>query len=199
MKEFLLDKAHFNENDWKYCITCRKGWDEPIKFTQEDDSVKNLTLPEEKAIVDGFEYISVVSNEALTPVNLRVELDCKFESFGAPCMVFSSEIFQNEQGINVYRHHYEFCGYERGLNIWDIENVDGKMVVKSIAKMEFPVETNKKFTIFGEFNGKTIKTGIGNVSVTLPFELPEKLHIGFTACEGINNFYSIRYGKIKED
>ena len=198
MKEFILDKKHFNKDDWNFCITCRPGWDIPLDFTYEDDCLKNKLLPKEQAIVDDFEYISVVSKEGFAPENLWVELDCKFDSFGAPCMVFSGEWEKNEKGLNVYQHHYEFCGYERGLNVWDIDSTSGTLQARPAAKTLFPMVTNEKFTIRGEFFNGYVKAIVGDYSVQIPLKLPEKIHIGFTACEGINSFYAIRFGKLDE-
>ena len=198
MKEYLLDKKHFNKGDWNFCITCRKGWDIPFDFTLMDDCIMNKCLPEGME-GDGFEFISVVTREGFTPDNLWVEADCKFESFGAPSIVFSGDWFKNDDGVNVYRRHYELCGYEKGLNIWDVENDNGTMVVRSVAKTLFHVPRNEKFTIRGEFDKGTLKTGIGNFSVQIPFKCPDKIHIGFTAFEGINSFYSFRYGKLREE
>ncbi len=198
MKEFLFDREHFNENDWIYAVTSRPGWDEPIKFTQLDDCLINKRLPKEKAIVDDFEFISFVSREAYKPDNLWVELDCKFEVFGAPCIVFSNEWFADKNGVNVFRKHSEFCCYKGGVNIWDYSHGGDRMLVKSAARLAFPVEENKKITLRAEFNKGTVKTGIGNVFVTIPFDLPDELHIGVTACEGINSFYAMRFGKLDE-
>ena len=199
MNEFSLNAKSFNKDDWNYCITCRRGWDIPLDFVYKEDCLMNKLLPKEQAIVDAWEYISVIRKESFTPDNLWVELDCKFETFGAPCITFSNELDTISEGLNVYRHHYEICGYKNGLNIWDVKNIDGKMVSTPMAKTYFKVPENEKITIRAEFDKGMIKGGIGDFSVALPFVMPEKFHIGFTACEGINSFYAIRFGKLREE
>jgi hypothetical protein len=137
-----------------------------------------------------YDYISVLTKEKYG--NVTATTDCSFESFGAPLIVFSDDI-REENGERYYGVHFEVVAYENGLNVWYIlPGADKKSIEPTlIASLEFPVEENKTHTlrvtvkdktIFAEMNGQTLQVSHDAI--------PETFYIGITACEQVNRFYS---------
>ena len=120
-------------------------------FTQEADGLVNarIELEDKKAAYQDFEYISAVEKERVKlPVELEVE--CSFDKFGAPLIVFSEEMTEKENGWKEYGEHYEVVLFESGINIWHIPpQKEGGQQVEAVckARLPFPAGVMTKLTV----------------------------------------------------
>lgn len=162
------------------------------EFTQEAGGLVNarIELADKKAAYQDYEYISVVEKERVKlPVVLEIE--CSFDSFGAPLIVFSETMQQLENGWRVYGEHYEAVLYEGGINIWHITpKADGGQQVEALCKAKLPFEAGKMTRLTVKLTKDGVEAQAGELIAKGECALPEKMYVGFTACEGINHFSS---------
>jgi len=160
------------------------------EFTRETDGLVNarIELEDKKAAYQDFEYISAVEKEPVSlPVKLEVE--CSFDKFGAPLIVFSETMNELENGWKAYGEHYEAVLFESGINIWHITpKKEGGQQVEAVCKARtpFPAGEWTKLTVTLTKDG--IEAQAGGLTAKGEAKLPEKMYAGFTACEGINHF-----------
>lgn len=160
------------------------------EFMRESDGLVNtrIELEDKKAAYQDFEYISVVEKERVQlPVELEVE--CSFDAFGAPLIVFSENMTEKENGWKEYGEHYEVVLFESGINIWHITpKKEGGQQVEGLCKARLPFAAGEwtKLTVTLTKDGMLAKAG--KLEAKVECSLPEKMYVGFTACEGINHF-----------
>ena len=160
------------------------------EFTQEADGLVNarIELEDKKAAYQDYEYISAVEKErAALPVTLEVE--CSFDRFGAPLIVFSEEMTETETGWREYGEHYEVVLFESGINIWHITpKPEGGQQVEGLCKARLPFEAGKWEKLTVRLTRDGIEAQAGELTAKAEVKLPKKMYAGFTACEGINHF-----------
>ena len=160
------------------------------EFAQEADGLVNarIELEDRKAAYQDFEYISVVEKERVKlPVELEVE--CSFDKFGAPLIVFSEEMTEKENGWKEYGEHYEVVLFESGINIWHITpKKEGGQQVEALCKARLPFEAGKWEQLTVRLTRDGMEAQAGELTAKVEIALPEKMYAGFTACEGINHF-----------
>ena len=86
--------------------------------------------------------------------------------------------------------------FESGINIWHITpKKEGGQQVEALckARLPFPAGEWTKLTVKLTENG--MEAQAGELKAQVECRLPEKMYVGFTACEGINHF---RYFSRKE-
>ena len=160
------------------------------EFTREAEGLVNerIELVDNKAAYRDFEYISVVEKERVQlPVKLEVE--CSFDAFGAPLIVFSEEMTEKENGWREYGEHYEVVLFESGINIWHITpKKEGGQQVKALCKARLPFEAGKWEKLTVKLTRDGMEAQAGELTARVECRLPERMYAGFTACEGINHF-----------
>lgn len=158
------------------------------KFIQKEDFIENSYNEE----IKDYDYISIVTKEKYGDgVTIRVK--CSFDKFGAPLIVFTDDYKQLEDGGYQYGLHFEVVAYEKGCNVWhivpgkdkknliDVTKVDFReftIADKSIIDMEVIIKDKK---LFIRVNDETF--------VAEHRDIPKQMHVGITACEGVNQFY----------
>lgn len=162
------------------------------EFVRDETGLVNvrIELEDENASYPDFAYTSVVEKE---PVALPVELKCvcSFDAFGAPLIIFSEALNPDGEGGFVYGKHYEAVLWEKGINLWQLEpKQEGGQKTTSLcrAEMPFPAGVMTELTVRLTRNG--IEAQAGELIAKAECSLPEKMYVGFTACEGINHFAS---------
>lgn len=161
-----------------------------VKFRQEENCLVNGVG---KSLF-GYEYISLVE-KIKRKSGVTVTLECSFEKFGAPLIVFSNDMPENDKGEKIYGEHYEVVAYEKGINVWKIipwpERVERPIKPFLLDKKEFSIEGNAMIEIKVEILADCLKMWVNGEYLETKIEgLPEEFYVGFTACEGINRFYS---------
>ena len=160
------------------------------EFRQEEGGLVNarIELEDKKAASQDFEYISVVEKERVKlPVELEVE--CSFDKFGAPLIVFSEEMNEKENGWKEYGEHYEAVLYEGGINMWHITpKKEGGQKVEAVVKAKHAYPAGTWLTMTVKLTRDGIEAQCGGFTARGECSLPEEMYVGFTACEGINHF-----------
>jgi hypothetical protein len=82
--------------------------------------------------------------------------------------------------------------WEKGINVWRIEFVDGEVTVDLVAGINIPLEAGKKHNVSVEIWDKRLIIDINGQYINLMApRLPKNVHLGVTACENINKFYTM--------
>ena len=184
MKKYELCKTVSDDFMYVYSPICK----EYKKFITEDDCIRNSY---NEGLQD-WDYISIVTKEKYS-AGTTVTTKCSFDKFGAPLIVFTDDIFEDEKGIPTYGHHYEIVAYEEGINIWSIvpwpDRVERPIKPTKIAFLQFPVEADTLLDLEVIIEkGKITAKMCGQVVEVEDSEIPESFHVGITACEGVNKF-----------
>ena len=158
------------------------------KFVQKESYVEN-TYNEE---IKEYDYISIITKEKYnTGVTVRVK--CSFDTFGAPLIVITDDYKTLEDGNHQYGLHFEVVAYEGGCNVWHI--VPGKeeknpIDVTKVNAIEFPIEDKSIIDMEVTIRDKKMFIRVNDQSFVAEHEeVPNQMHVGITACEGINQFY----------
>jgi len=165
------------------------------RFRVEDGHIVNAYNEN----IGDYDYISILTSKRYGG-KVTMSTRCSFDSFGAPLIVFTDDFRTDETGHNFYGLHFEIVAYENGINIWHIipaaEGAPRPIKVTKIAFAEFDVEAGKELELTVTVEGKRITArmaGSDGQIHTLTVEnddIPERFHVGITACEGINRFAS---------
>lgn len=163
------------------------------EFDEEENCLLNRANPDIK-VGAKFDYISVVNKNKVSS-NTAISAVCSFEDYGAPALVFSDDIV-DVNGVKTYGVHYEIVGYYEGINVWylyptgDREN---PLKYEMIASWKVPIGCNEKFTISAKIVGKDIYVYYNNKEYKVSHQsVPNEFYVGFTACEGIDRFFSFK-------
>ena len=192
---YTFNKENGIGNDFDYALS--PLYHECPKFRQYDDFIGNYDMGDtsEKASIFDYDYISLISKKKYKS-GVKFSLKCSFEKFGAPLLVLGNEISERENGIKEYGLHFEIVAFERGCNVWHLipfpEQTKRPMKALKTGFSEFKLEGGEMIDITCEVKGKFLHINVnGNEFVCGDPCIPEEFHIGFTACEGRNNFYSL--------
>ena len=157
-------------------------------FQREADCVKNQYV---EAVSD-YEYLTVIT-EKKYPTGTEISAECDFDKFGAPLLVISNDLWEKD-GAKMFGLHYEVVAFEDGCNVWRIVRDDSvKRGIKPTKLLhdQFKIENEERISITAKILGDRILVNInGHESEAICPDLPDEFHVGFTACEGINKFYS---------
>lgn len=167
------------------------------EFKQEEDGLVNSRFvalnPEEK--YKDYEYISAVAKEMVElPVVLKTE--CSFDAYGAPLILFAESMEERAGGRFVYGKHYEAVLWEKGINLWQLDpDGEGKQQVTNLCRAAAPFERGKTTELVVRLERDGFTAQAGELVAKGVCSLPEKMYVGFTACEGINHFRSFSIEK----
>ena len=187
-KTYNFANGTWNTEDLEYAYS--PACFDRAAFRQEEDCIVNGVG---KSLF-GYEYISLL-DKTKRKVGVKLTLKCSFEKFGAPLIVFSNDLPVNEKGEKIYGEHYEVVAYEKGINVWKVipwpERVERPIKPFLLAKKEFGIAGNEMIEIKVEVLENKIKSWVNGEYLETEVEgLPTEFWVGFTACEGINRFYS---------
>lgn len=158
------------------------------KFVQKENCIEN-TYNEE---IKDFDYVSIITKEKYNN-GVTVRVKCSFDTFGAPLIVITDDYKTLENGSYQYGLHFEVVAYENGCNVWHI--VPGKeekkpIDVTKVNAIEFPIEDKSMIDMEVTIKSQKLYIRVNDQSfVAQHEEIPEQMHVGITACEGINQFY----------
>ena len=190
-KSYVFKKGMDEKRDFKYVSSLIT--ETHTQFDFEEDCIVNRYNPEIKGDWK-YDYISMVTKEKYGD-GVKLTTKCRFEHYGAPLIVFTDDI-KEENGRNYYGLHFEVVAFDEGFNVWHIipsdENPDLPIKVTLIATGRFPVADNSLIELEVQIKNKTIYVNMnGHTQSVYNADIPEKMHVGVTACEGINRFYTL--------
>ena len=182
-------KVAFQKGHWENSLhpVYTSRYDETPDFIQEETYITNQANPN---CSYGFDHTSLLTKEQYGN-GATVTTQCLFEKFGAPLILLTDKLYQDENGVWSYRNYYEVVLYEDGLNVWYLYPEQGETKWHKLLGVHFPVKENEIHSLSVKILDRAIEifTGDEKVMLRIP-ELPAQLHVGITDCEGINKFYS---------
>ena len=190
MKEYIFKKGMNEKQDFMYVSSLTT--ETHTQFDFEENCIVNRYNP--KIIGEWkYDYISLVTKK-LYGEGVKLSTKCSFEKFGAPLIVLTNDITQKNER-NYYGLHFEVVAYEEGVNVWHIipSNEDAPQPIKAtlIGKVRFHIECNSLIDLNVTIKEKELKIHVNGHDLSVKNkDIPEKMHVGITACEGINRFYS---------
>ncbi|MBQ8374364.1 MAG: hypothetical protein IJX98_02175 [Clostridia bacterium] len=188
-KSYEFGEGKWNLQDLRYAYS--PACFDRVEFQQE----KNCIVNRQGKSLFGYEYISLI-DRAKWKIGTVITAKCSFEKFGAPLIVVTNDIKENEKGELVYGTHFEVVAHEGGINVWRVEpwpeRVERPTRSTLLSEKKFTIEGNTNIEIKAEVQKGKIKAWVnGEYLETDIVDLPtEEFWVGITACEGINRFYS---------
>lgn len=169
------------------------------KFTQHNGFISNKLMPNANGkdiSIHDYEHISLLTKQRYC-TGTTITLECDFEKFGAPLLLFTNDLI-TINGVQSYNKHVEIVAYENGLNVWDITYAPDKPEERFISPIKaafrkFEIKNNERIFITAKIleNGLLVTVNGQTLQVEIP-NMPQIAHVGFTACEGLNRFYSLK-------
>ena len=187
MREKYIFNNEFNLED-KFIYVSSPASKSKKKFVQKENCIEN-TYNEE---IKDFDYISIITKEKYND-GVTISVKCSFDTFGAPLIVLTDDYKSLEDGSYQYGLHFEVVAYENGCNVWHI--VPGKeeknpIDVTKVNAIEFPIEDKSIIDMEVTIRDKKMFIRVNDQSFVAEHEeIPNQMHVGITACEGINQFY----------
>ena len=149
--------------------------------------------------IDEHDYISVISREKYS-VGTEIKTTCSFSGTGAPCLVFTNEL-PDDEDFPEYGLHFEVCIYKGGVNVWHI--------IPFPERIGRPIKPTKIYYETWDVNQDsvdcTVKFGYKKITVLIEGreftveheDFPTEFRVGFTSCEGPCSFsaFSINSGE----
>ena len=185
-----MKKIEFKKGQWeeKLVHAYPFRFTETPQFMQGEDFIVNKEDPTRS---DGYDYVSVMDKTPY-PMGTKISAQTLFEAFGAPLVTISDELYIDENGNHKYQNYYEVVLWEKGINVWRIEFVDGEVTVDLVAGINIPLEAGKKHNVSVEIWDKRLIIDINGQYINLMApKLPKNVYLGVTACENINKFYTM--------
>lgn len=187
MKEKIIFNKEFNLED-KFIYVSSTASKSKKKFVKKESCIENSYNEE----IKDYDYISIITKEKYES-GVAVRVKCSFDKFGAPLIVFTDDYKLLEDGTYQYGLHYEVVAYENGCNVWHI--VPGKdeknpIDVTKVNAIEFPIEDKSMIDMEVTIEEKKLYIRVNDETFVAEHEdIPKQMHVGITACEGINQFY----------
>lgn len=193
MKEKIIFNKEFDLED-SFIYVSSPASKSKKKFLQKENYIENSYNEE----IKDYDYISIITKEKYES-GVKVRVKCSFDKFGAPLIVFTDDYKQLEDGSYRYGLHFEVVAYENGCNVWHI--VPGKdeknpIDVTKVNAIEFPIEDKSMIDMEVTIEEKKLYIRINDETFVAEHEdIPNQMHVGITACEGINQFYEFEVVK----
>ena len=193
MKEKIIFNKEFDLED-SFIYVSSPASKSKKKFLQKENYIENSYNEE----IKDYDYISIITKEKYES-GVKVRVKCSFDKFGAPLIVFTDDYKLLEDGTYQYGLHYEVVAYENGCNVWHI--VPGKdeknpIDVTKVNAIEFPIEDKSMIDMEVTIEEKKLYIRINDETFVAEHEdIPNQMHVGITACEGINQFYEFEVVK----
>ena len=187
MREKYIFNDEFRLED-KFIYVSSPASKSKRKFVQKDICIENTYNDE----IQDFDYVSIITKEKYEG-DVTIKTKCSFDKFGAPLIVITDDYKQLEDGTYQYGLHFEVVAYENGCNVWHI--VPGKdeknlIDVTKVNAIEFSIEDKSIIDMEVTIKEKKLFIRVNDQSFVAGHEdIPKQMHVGITACEGINQFY----------
>jgi len=160
-------------------------------FTQADDHISTAVNPDHP---EGYDNISLLSKETYQ-TGVQAKLTCAFEGLGCPEIIIVEKTEDCADGAVRYGACFEVVLWKNGVNIWRhyMREEDHHCYWHKRVGLTLPVEEGSIHELEVQVIRNYICFGVDGVSVKLRTEdLPERFHIGITACEGIVHLYELQ-------
>lgn len=185
MTEVKFTKGNW-EQHFQYAYTWR--FPETPKFRQEESCIVNT---KDGIRQNGCDFTSILLKK-MYGVGTKISFTASFESYGAPLLVIADALDRDENGVLRFGDYQEVVLWENGVNIWDFHREDGQVKIDWVLRNDFPLAPGEVHELKVELAKKRLKIWVKDRYFELMMaNLPEKVYLGITACEGINRFYGL--------
>ena len=193
-------RGKWNESDW-LMVKCGR-WPNIGAWVQQDDHIENripadATKEEMLGQRAPETYTSMVWKTPVT-TNFTVRATMSLDYRMAPLIVLANELGKDANGYPEYLEHWEIVLYDEGINVWHHQrNAEGKPTWHRAAQFKWKYLKNLKtdLTVAVDYTvkGPQMTIQCGDVCFSyLEHDLPKKLYVGVTGCEGLNRFYHFK-------
>lgn len=188
MKEKIIFNKEFDLED-KFIYITSPASKSKKKFVQKENYIENSYNKE----IKDYDYISIITKEKYES-GVAVRVKCSFDKFGAPLIVFTDDYKQLEDGNYRYGLHFEVVAYENGCNVWHIvpgrDKEKSTIDVTKVNAIEFHIEDKSMIDMEVTIKEKKLYIRVNEEAFVAEHEdIPSQMHVGITACEGVNQFY----------
>ena len=134
-----------------------------------------------------YDYITAISKEKYE-TGVTISGKFVFRGLAAPLLVISEDINTTKE-IPILDLFFEVVAWCNGCNIWRLdhlpENKERPYRATKLLCNKFSVKEGEEYEMKPKFSGKTVEVWYAgyNFAIYNP-DLPERFHVGFTACEG---------------
>ena len=157
-------------------------------FTQEQDHIRTAENP---AHPEGYDNISLLSKETYT-VGAKIAMRSSFKGMGCPQIILVENVEQCPDGAMRYGACFEVSLYENGFNVWRHYRENGECTWHQRLGVEYPVAENVVHELTVCVQPDMLEITLNGQRTLLRTEdLPERFHLGITACEGIARVYEL--------
>jgi len=191
-----MQKICFGDPAWRKKLTQAYTFrfTETPDFTQCTDHIATKANPAHK---EGFDNISLLSKETFT-AGAKAKLRCAFDGRGCPEIILVEKPELCPDGAVRYGACFEIVLYQGGVNIWRhyMDEATHKCSWHKRIGLEMPVSEGEIHELEAEVIENYIIFAVNGVRLRVRTEdLPEKFHLGVTACEGIVRLYDFEFGQ----
>ena len=180
----------FTKGNWEQYFDYAYTWrfPETPKFVQEEDCIVNT---KDGIRQNGCDFTSILLKDRYS-TGTKISFTASFESYGAPLLVIAENLDRDENGTLRFGNYQEVVLWEKGVNIWDFHKLNDKIQIDWLLRNDFPVEAGRRYKVTVQLEKRRMKVWVeGHYFALYVPSLPEKVHLGITACEGINRFYDL--------
>tara|TARA_B100000579_G_C22813656_1_gene846624 strand:- start:725 stop:1333 length:609 start_codon:yes stop_codon:yes gene_type:complete len=188
----LFTDGGWDKKDWLQVKSPR--WEHNGDWIQGEDHICNrvpggvdeIELMGSEA---GRTYSSMLYKELVTDFVVGVEMS--FDYRMAPLIVLSGAPAQHSDGSFVYRDHIEVVLFDEGVNVWSHswDETNGP-TWRKLSFFQLPTLPKERYFLEVTRSGEQVlNIRCNEQSFEVAADLPERLHVGITGCEGLNRFY----------
>ena len=184
-KEYVLTSPEVIADDFRYVYS-------PIsKAYPTFDFADGAAVNAYNVDIGDFDYISIVTKEMYS-AGTTVTVKCAFDHYGAPLIVLTDDIRAGGDRRDRYGLHFEVVVYENGINVWHIVPWPERPIKPTlVAQSRFKLEDESPIDLSVEAGEKKLLIRANGVELVAEHsDIPARFHVGITACENINRFYS---------
>lgn len=169
------------------CLAHTYRFDETPAFTQEQDHIRSAANPNHP---EGFDNVSLLTRETCG-VGAAITMRCSFTGLGCPEIMIIEDLAECG-GAMRYGAGFEIALYENGFNVWRHYCENGQCAWHQRLGVEYPVAEDTVHTLTVRILENMLEITLNGQKTLLHTpDLPEKFHLGVTACEGIARIYDL--------
>lgn len=181
-----MKKISFGNEAWKQDLMTAYSFrfTESPKFIQRAD---HITTSANNKHREGFDNISLLSHEKYEK-GVKAKLRCAFDGLGCPEIIIVEKTEDCSDGAVRYGACFEVVLWKNGVNVWRhyMDEADHRCFWHKRLGLSMPVAEGDIHELEVEIIENYIVFSVDGVGVKLRAQdLPERFHIGITACEGI--------------
>ncbi|MBE5767166.1 MAG: hypothetical protein E7335_08400 [Clostridiales bacterium] len=195
-----MKQIDFGNESWKQELMQAYSFrfTETPEFVQEADHITTSANQEHR---EGFDNISLLSPETYT-AGAKAKLRCAFDGLGCPEIIIVEKTEKCEDGAVRYGACFEVVLWKNGVNVWRhyMDEADHRCYWHKRLGLTMPVAEKNIHELEVEIIKNYIRFDVDGVSIKVRAEdLPERFHLGITACEGIVRLYDMQIDQNEDE